>query len=203
MAGRQFGVGVENRHSFVLPNRPPICYVSAVNERDMMHGRDWIGENIAGWHVSEKYDGCRAYWDGKAMWTRFGSIVALPEWLERELPAGVPVDGEIWAGYDSFKVAQAAVQRGEFTRACRFMVHDMPMMAGDWLARMSAAWAFASDVVIPAEVFPSRTRGQIKDAFCKVKRRGGEGLVARNPRSLAYLPNRSRDILKIKCDWVF
>jgi DNA ligase-1 len=174
-----------------------------MNESGMMHGRDWIGENIAGWFVSEKYDGCRAYWDGVQLWTRGGNAVIMPDWFARELPAGVAMDGELWAGYDTFTVAQAAVERGAFSRACRFMIHDMPDMAGDWAQRMAGAWRYASDTVVPAEVFPSRTRGQIKDAFCKVKRRGGEGLVARSPKSQVYLAGRSRDVLKIKEGWVF
>ena len=31
-----------------------------------------------GWWISEKYDGMRGFWDGKALWTRGGKAIAAP-----------------------------------------------------------------------------------------------------------------------------
>lgn len=167
----------------------------------MMHGRDWHGENVAGWHLSEKYDGIRTYWDGAQLWTRGGCVVAAPEWFTAALPRGVHLDGELWAGYETLETARQAAQLGRFTRECRFVVHDVPAIAGNWLNRMAAAARFVSDVVLCAEVFDSSTRARVRKAYCTVRRRGGEGLVARDPATYAYLPNRSAAILKIKHDW--
>lgn len=167
----------------------------------MMHGRDWHGENVAGWFASEKYDGVRAYWDGQNLWTRGGHIIAAPGWLTSALPSGIHLDGELWAGYGTLETARLAAQNGLFTRSCRFIVHDVPAIAGDWSQRLRAAWAYASDLVLPAETFPSRTHAEIRAAYARVRRRGGEGLVLRRPDCHAYLPGRSTDILKVKHDW--
>ena len=35
-----------------------------MNERQMTLGQDYAGEDLSGWFLSEKFDGCRAYWDG-------------------------------------------------------------------------------------------------------------------------------------------
>lgn len=31
-----------------------------------------------GWWISEKYDGVRAHWDGKRLWTRGGNPISAP-----------------------------------------------------------------------------------------------------------------------------
>ena len=44
----------------------------------MMHGRDWHGEDLAGWYLSEKLHGCRAYWDGAVLWSRGDLAIGIP-----------------------------------------------------------------------------------------------------------------------------
>jgi len=66
----------------------------------MMHGMDYLGDDVSGWLMSEKLDGCRAYWDGGKMWSRGGKQILLPNEMLAALPAGVALDGEIHAGRD-------------------------------------------------------------------------------------------------------
>ena len=73
-----------------------------MDETQMMHGRDWSGQDLAGWWLSEKLHGCRAYWDGSLMWSRGGCVVAVPKHWKTSLPQ-IALDGEIWAGYGQFK----------------------------------------------------------------------------------------------------
>lgn len=174
-----------------------------ISELDMCHGRDWDGSNLSGWLFSEKYDGIRIAWDGAALWTRGGVMVDAPAWFTSALPVGVALDGELWAGYDTLEVARLAAQAGKFAPECVFIVHDVPEAAGNWSERIDTAAGYCNAVVRLAERFECRTNGAIRKTYCMVKRRGGEGLVARNPKAIGYAPGRSRDIAKLKHDYMF
>lgn len=170
-----------------------------MDERDMMHGRDWSGQSVVGWQASEKYDGVRAYWDGQTLWTRSGRPIALPGSLARQLPT-CPLDGEVWAGYGEFNAARAAANRGRFSAAVRFIVFDAPGESGAWPARLAAARArigqsLFCEVVTPVEI---QSHAQLDALFCAVKARGGEGLMLRHPGPLRYYRQRTDLLLKLK-----
>src|SRR4051812_27960651 len=40
----------------------------------------------AGWLMSEKLDGVRAYWDGSRFWSRLGNLFHAPDWFVAGLP---------------------------------------------------------------------------------------------------------------------
>jgi DNA ligase-1 len=42
--------------------------------------------DLSGWHLSEKLDGVRAYWDGERFLSRLGNIFHAPEWFLEGLP---------------------------------------------------------------------------------------------------------------------
>ena len=67
----------------------------------------------AGHLVSEKYDGVRAVWDGRALRTRHGQIIQAPAAFLARLPAQVPLDGELWLGrgHGRFDAVSALVRR--------------------------------------------------------------------------------------------
>jgi DNA ligase-1 len=48
-----------------------------------------------GWLMSEKLDGVRCYWDGKAMYTRNGHLFYPPDSFKKDLP-DIALDGELW-----------------------------------------------------------------------------------------------------------
>lgn len=54
-----------------------------------------------GWFMSEKMDGVRCYWDGKAMYTRNGNPFYPPDSWKKELP-NFPLDGELWTKRNDF-----------------------------------------------------------------------------------------------------
>src|SRR5437868_3803830 len=87
------------------------------------------GMPLADYWVSEKYDGVRAYWDGKQLWTRGGERIVAPAWFTAALPA-VPMDGELWAGRGRFAHAVSTVRSqtpaDPAWREMRFMVFDLP-----------------------------------------------------------------------------
>src|SRR5205807_1941316 len=54
----------------------------------------WDNEaDLAGWWMSEKLDGVRAYWDGAQFLSRQGNRYQAPDWFVAGLPP-TPLDGE-------------------------------------------------------------------------------------------------------------
>jgi DNA ligase-1 len=169
-----------------------------ISERDMMHGRDWAGENLAGWLLSEKLRGCRAYWDGSEMWTRGGNRVAIPAHWREALPAQ-QLDGEIFAGRDGEQIASVAVRCGRFTPECRFHVFDVPALDAGWLECLDAARVLLAGLDFTPVVTAHVCQGTAA-AFAElagIQTIGGEGLVARAPGH-RYQPGRSARVLKLK-----
>lgn len=66
--------------------------------------------DVAHYWVSEKLDGVRASWDGKALQFRSGNPVPAPQWFVDALPRQ-PLDGELWLGRGSFDQLSAIVRR--------------------------------------------------------------------------------------------
>jgi ATP-dependent DNA ligase len=56
---------------------------------------DDVNMNPTGWHMTEKFDGMRLYWNGSQFFTRQGRKVKVPESITKQLPS-VPLDGELW-----------------------------------------------------------------------------------------------------------
>lgn len=163
----------------------------------MMHGADWDGENVAGWLIAEKFNGCRAYWDGARLWTRNGNVVRIPLEWESSLPA-MTLDCEIWAGRSGFQVARLATQYGRFTPAVRLLAFDANV-EGDFVERLEivrravVGIAFAQVV----EHRACRSTAEARQVMHAVQHGGGEGVVARYPGN-RYQPGRTREILKLK-----
>src|SRR5438045_3542568 len=58
-------------------------------------------QDLADWWLSEKLDGVRAYWDGRALISRLGNRFHAPDWFLEGLPE-TPLDGELWIGRKAF-----------------------------------------------------------------------------------------------------
>jgi len=105
--------------------------------------------DIAGWYVSEKLDGMRAFWDGgvtrgihstkvpwanntksttvaTGLWSRYGNVIHAPYWWTSELP-NIPLDGELYLGRGRFQETISIVRShgGDWTNV-RFVVFDTP-----------------------------------------------------------------------------
>src|SRR5688500_3311306 len=49
--------------------------------------QSWTNDvDLAGWWMSEKLDGVRAYWDGKQFISRQGNLYHAPDWFAAALP---------------------------------------------------------------------------------------------------------------------
>src|SRR4051794_31759308 len=77
----------------VLPQKP-VRKSSADGEEDgadagppLLLAETWDNAaDLAGWWMSEKLDGVRAYWDGKQFLSRLGNLFHAPEWFVESFP---------------------------------------------------------------------------------------------------------------------
>ena len=73
------------------------------------------GVALADYWVSEKYDGIRAYWDGRQLLTRGGQSIAVPDWFVANWPATA------WT-------ASCGLAEGNFKKYCPLLCSSPPMM---------------------------------------------------------------------------
>ena len=159
--------------------------------------------NLAGWWLSEKLDGVRAYWDGRQFLSRLGNLYHAPDWFVASLPA-VPLDGELWIDRKKFQRTVSIVRRQDKTdlwREVRFLVFDAPAATGAFEDRL----AFVRDAFGGTGPAFARMHAQalcknlahLRAELARVEAVGGEGLMLREPGS-KYVIGRSTTLLKVK-----
>ena len=162
------------------------------------------GMSLAGYWVSEKFDGVRGYWDGQKLWTRGGEPVMAPAWFTASLPKQ-PLDGELWAGRGRFNHTMSTVRSQTPSDTAwheiRFMVFDLPAQGGDFNTRLAALrkllpitdapWV----VAVPQQ--PATTHEDLQALLDKTVKMGGEGLMLHRGASM-YRGERNNDLLKVK-----
>lgn len=162
------------------------------------------GMPLAGYWISEKYDGVRGYWDGRQLWTRGGERVHPPAWFTADFPAAA-LDGELWAGRGHFAHAVSTVRSqtpdDAAWRAMRFMVFDLPAEPGDFDHRLAMLRQLLSVAGAPwAVAVPQQRIGSHAALHALLERtvqQGGEGLMLHRGQSL-YRSERNDDLLKYK-----
>lgn len=159
--------------------------------------------------MSEKLDGVRGKWDGRAMFNRHGKSngwVSLnaPAFV-REYFAGLPaVEFEIWHGRGNYRETMKLFQLADPSAvwaSARFGIFDAPDFAGTIEARSD----FLQSLPVRGPVFTlnhevCRSLAHLKARFTSVYDGGGEGLVISKPGS-AYENGRTTKLLKVKCRW--
>lgn len=169
----------------------------------MTLARDWDFRDCTGYFWSEKFDGCRAFWDGYQLWTRDGNIIKAPASFTNQLPCGVALDGEVWCGRGEYIQAMIAVRHGLFTDACRFVAFDYPNIKGNWLERMKYADAYRNAVVLTPERGVIGYRDEASILADAIIRDGGEGLMLRNPFVKSYEAKRTCHLMRVKAKNLF
>jgi DNA ligase-1 len=162
------------------------------------------GMPLAGYWVSEKYDGVRGYWDGQKLWTRGGERIVAPAWFTQPMPP-TPLDGELWAGRGRFEQALSTVRSqtpdDAAWRSIRFMVFDLPQEPGDFDQRLAALRRLLPVPDAPWLVATPQQRASthaaLQSQMERVVRAGGEGLMLHAGAS-PYRSARSDDLLKFK-----
>lgn len=164
----------------------------------------WDGEtNVAGWWMSEKLDGLRAYWDGRQFISRNGNLFLAPDWFMAGMPS-VPLDGELWITRKQFNLAQGIAMsqtRGDEWKQMRYVVYDVPAHGGEFEARLRFLNELLSRTrpayVSPLEQIQCRDHDHLLAEWERIEQIGGEGLMLRQPGS-KYVDGRSSTLLKVK-----
>jgi DNA ligase-1 len=156
-----------------------------------------------GWWMSEKYDGLRAWWDGRQLWSRKGNLIHAPDYFLAELPRDIALDGELWIGHGKFEETMSIVRSetpDDRWQRVRYMVFDAPAATGTFEQRMQ----FLRTTVAEGNRFVRvvaqercRSATQLLAERDRIVRQGGEGLMLRRPES-AYEGGRSSTLLKVK-----
>jgi DNA ligase 1 len=164
----------------------------------LMHGTDWSGQDLAGWWLSEKLDGWRAYWSGSEFITRQGNPLNAPAWFTEGMPTQ-PLDGELWAGPGTnHNAVGAAVRSGDWTRLV-FRPFDVPSLG----VKIEAVIGILASLPFPSHVRPVEYhRAESTEAALAEMRAtvaaGGEGLMLRKAGA-GYCPDyRTEKLLKFK-----
>ena len=162
------------------------------------------GTPLTDYWVSEKYDGVRAYWDGRQLLLRGGEKVTAPAWFTDGWPRQ-PMDGELWTGRGRFEQTVSTVRSQTPSdaawREVRFMVFDLPEQAGTFTQRLTALRRLlpvtAAPWLVPVAQQRATTHEDLQALLERTVRGGGEGLMLHRGNSI-YRAERSSDLLKLK-----
>lgn len=162
------------------------------------------GIDPAGYWVSEKLDGVRAYWDGRALYFRSGNPVPAPAWFTRDFPAQ-PLDGELWLGRGSFERLSGIVRKIEPVdaewRQVVYMLFELPGATGTFGERKDRLRQLVEAVGVPwlraVEQFRVADRQALTAKLNEVVAGGGEGLMLHRADA-PYISGRGDNLLKLK-----
>ena len=158
----------------------------------------------AGYLVSEKFDGVRAFWDGSQLRLRGGAPVGTPVWFSAGLPP-VALDGELWLGRGRFDAVSGLVRSGRVDdpawRAVRYLVFELPAAPGSFaqraqrlhelaMARPPGPWEAIAQSTL-------RDQAALRSRLAQVVDAGGEGLMLHHADA-PYVTGRSTVLLKLK-----
>ena len=159
--------------------------------------------DVAGYLASEKLDGVRARWDGRALWTRAGHRIHVPPWFTRGWPA-VAMDGELWLGRGQFDASSGLVRAGDFAdpgwRALRFMAFDLPADPAGFAQRsrrLAALLRAPPPTLARVRQLHFASRASLDAHLHAVVAAGGEGLMLQHALA-PYRGGRSESLLKLK-----
>jgi DNA ligase-1 len=185
---------------------PHLC-TAAEHAPPLMHAQSYAGDealDLAGYWVSEKLDGVRAYWNGKELVTRSGHAIAAPAWFTAGWP-WTPMDGELWGGRGTFERTSGIVRRqegpAEAWRTLTYHVFDLPSDPGTFDQRVQHMRDLIESASVASLALVEQERvsdlAQLKARLAHVEARGGEGLMLHRGAS-RYVAGRTDDLLKFK-----
>jgi DNA ligase-1 len=188
------GAWLQQATSARAAGKPPLMLANTYRE----------GVPLADFWVSEKYDGIRAYWDGRRLLTRGGEVVQAPGWFVHGWPQRA-MDGELWRGRGQFEQTVSTVRRQvpdeQGWRGVSFMVFDLPQEPGTFDERLAALQALVGAMsqawVVAVRQRKVASHQALQGLLDEVEKQGGEGLVLHRGASL-YNAGRNDDLLKFK-----
>ncbi|MGE0129488.1 MAG: DNA ligase [Blastocatellales bacterium] len=177
---------------------------SDATPRALLAGVANINIDPAPYLISEKYDGVRGLWDGKALRSRAGNVIAAPEWFTARLPSR-PLDGELWMARGQFEKLSGAVRkttpRDDEWRQIKYMVFELPDAPGTFAERYEQIKQIVARANFPqlvaVEQFRLPDNAALRRKFEEIVRAGGEGLMLHRADA-PYVTGRNDALLKLK-----
>ena len=106
----------------------------------LLLAQTWANDiDLAGWWMSEKLDGVRAYWDGQQLISRQGNRFYPPDWFVAGLPRAA-LDGELWLARKAFQRTVSIVRRqdkSDLWRQIVYVVFDAPLVEEPFERRLT------------------------------------------------------------------
>lgn len=156
-----------------------------------------------GWIWSEKLDGVRAYWDGKAFISRQGNVFHAPDWFRDGMPTH-PLDGELWMDRKMFQQTISVVKKldgGNEWKKIKYLTYDMPHLNAPFKTRLEElekVWRESKASYLHYHVHDVvNGRAHLEQLLREYEDQGAEGLMIRKPDAL-YEIGRSSTLLKVK-----
>lgn len=160
--------------------------------------------DVPAYLLSEKLDGVRAHWDGKALRFRSGQVISAPPWFTDRLPKQ-PLDGELWIGRGTFDRLSGLVRRDEPDEAAwrevRYMIFELPGAHGSFAERARRIREIVAAAGVPwllaVEQFRLPDQRTLRKKLAEVVQAGGEGLMLHRADAI-YETGRSSSLVKLK-----
>ncbi|KAK6346318.1 hypothetical protein TWF730_010645 [Orbilia blumenaviensis] len=164
------------------------------------------GIDPAGWWMSEKLDGVRAYWNGSTFLSREGNKFYAPDWFTKKFPKDITLDGELTCGrgkfIDTVSIVKTINAGDRWKFSVEYHVFDVPSIGNkkfeerqEYLKKMLAERRIKW--VRYVEQTEVEDKDHVLDELEKITEQGGEGLMLREPGSV-YVQKRSKTCLKVK-----
>lgn len=154
--------------------------------------------------ISEKFDGVRAVWNGRNLYTRMGHPIKAPKWFTKDFPS-TPLDGELWLARGKFDAVSGAVRKevlvNEEWRSISYLVFELPNASGTFQARAKSLNEIVERANVPhlkaVKQFYLLDETALNAKLSQIVAKGGEGLMLHRAHAL-YITGRSDSLLKLK-----
>ena len=149
--------------------------------------------------MSEKLDGIRAYWDGKHLLTRQGKVINAPKWFLKDYPP-FAIDGELWTKRGDFENISSIVRDKVPSKKWKEIKHyifEVPHAKGNLFDRLKKVKPYEGKYIKIIPQIPIKSKKHMKEFLKQVEKKGGEGVVVRDPNT-PYISKRTSKALKVK-----
>ena len=160
-------------------------------------------QNIQNWHMSEKLDGIRAYWNGKELLSKNGNKIYAPLWFIKDFPS-FELDGELWTKRDDFETIQNIVldkTPSKEWEKITYNIFEVPNAKGVFSKRLEKIDSYLKKhpnkyiKIIPQIICKDETH--LNKYLNELLEKKAEGIILKNPY-LEYESGRSDNLLKVK-----
>jgi DNA ligase-1 len=189
---------IPDLYPFVKTSSPNVPLFAMLHKDDITRFKPARSE----WMWSVKMDGIRAVWMNGKLITRNGNLIYAAKNITQRLPLGVNLDGELWAGKNTFEKTLGAVQNGPedpFWNKIKFWAFDIYDTASKdtFLERHKQLLGLEDKGVNVVTQLRVTNVLSLKRMLSKLTYQGHEGIVVRNAVGL-YRPGRN---CKINLKW--